>query len=155
MIIDSLENSHLYGFGETGKVIFEFLKSLKADAEEKKYVLLGTDIFASVMSYETRTSELAQYESHKKYVDVQAVLVGAEGFKIVSSDALKVSTAYDDSTDVMFYSPEPETTYLDLYPGSFVLLFPHDAHMPTLIVGDKSQRIKKVVVKVKKELLGV
>tara|TARA_R110000868_G_scaffold1211_7_gene9437 strand:- start:8077 stop:8544 length:468 start_codon:yes stop_codon:yes gene_type:complete len=154
MIIDSLENSKLYGFGKTGKVIFDFLKSLNANAEEKKYELQGSDIFATVMSYETRTSEQAQYESHKKYVDVQAVLDGAEGFKIVSSDVLKVKTAYDETTDVMFYSPEPETTYLDLYPGSFVLLYPHDAHMPTLIVGDKSQHIKKVVVKVKKELLG-
>lgn len=154
MIIDSLENSHLYGFGDTGKLVFDFLKSLNEDSEEKKYVLKGDDIYAQVMSYETRTSESARFEAHEKYVDVQAVLIGAEGFEILSKDDLEISDPYDKTTDVEFYSNKKGDTTLDLFPGSFVLLFPHDGHMPTLIVGDKSQLIKKVVVKIKKELLG-
>ena len=41
-----------------------------------------------------------------------------------------------------------------MYPGTFVMFYPHDAHMPGLVFGDKPELIKKVVVKIKKELLA-
>ena len=153
MIIDTFENSKYYGLGDTGKTIFDFLTSLDKEAEEKRYEIDGDNIFAMVMSYDTRTIDEAAFEAHEKYIDVQAVLDGAEGFQILDKSELEISVPYDEEKEVEFYKPATGTTQLDLYPGSFVLLFPHDAHMPTLIVGSESQYIKKVVVKVKKELL--
>ncbi|MBU1928128.1 YhcH/YjgK/YiaL family protein [bacterium] len=38
-------------------------------------------------------------------------------------------------------------------PETFVMLYPHDAHMAGLMIDVKPEFIKKVVVKIKKELL--
>jgi beta-galactosidase beta subunit len=38
-------------------------------------------------------------------------------------------------------------------PGIFIAFFPHDAHMPGVSVGDSPAFVKKVVVKIKAELL--
>ena len=57
MIIDKLENWEHYHFGPGWKRAFEFLTTLTPDAEEKKYELQGEEIFAQVMSYETKKPE--------------------------------------------------------------------------------------------------
>jgi len=42
---------------------------------------------------------------------------------------------------------------MNVFPGIFVALFPHDAHMPSLMLGNTPECIKKVVVKVNVKLL--
>ncbi|HAZ11144.1 MAG TPA: hypothetical protein DCY86_00010 [Bdellovibrionales bacterium] len=42
---------------------------------------------------------------------------------------------------------------VDLFPGNFVALFPHDAHMPSLMIRQAPVFTKKVVVKVGMHLL--
>lgn len=37
--------------------------------------------------------------------------------------------------------------------SAFIIFFPHDAHMPYLMIGNKSEQVKKVVVKIKVKLL--
>ncbi len=154
MIIDRLENWPLYPLGSAWQKAFEFLATLSPESEEKKYTLQGDDIFAMVMSYETQAPETAILESHQKYVDIQAVLVGAERFECASRKGLEVETPYDSKKDVVFYqAASPRPVKVDLFPGTFILLYPEDAHMPTLMVNDQTEHVKKVVIKIKLELL--
>ncbi len=154
MIVDRLDNWDSYFFGDVGNKVFEFLMSLTPDTEEGERHLQGDDIFARIMSYETRPPEAAVLEAHRKYVDIQTVLTGAEGFEWFPTDGLSTDIPYDESKDAEFYKrPHSGPARIDVYPGIFVVFSPQDAHMPTLMVGDTAELIKKVVVKVKTELL--
>ncbi len=154
MIIDNLANWNLYQSGPAWKLAFDFLNGLTPEAEEKRYPLQGDDIFAIVMSYETKSPELALLETHRKYLDIQAVLVGAERFECFSKDELMVDVPYDETKDAEFYKRTfPGPVSINAQPGTFIMLFPQDAHMPGLMIDDKAERIKKVVVKINLELL--
>ena len=154
MIIDRLENWKHYHFGSAWTKAFEFLHTLSANAEERKYTIEGDDIFAIVMSYDTLAPETSLFESHQKYVDIQTVLIGTEGFECSFTDTLSVHTAYDDATDVQWYTRTiPGQTRVDVCPQTFVMLYPHDAHMAALMTDKVPDHVKKVVVKIKAELL--
>ena len=154
MIIDRLENWKLYHFGPAWAKAFEFLHTLSPEAEEKKYTIQGEDIFAIVMSYDTCTPESSLFESHQKYVDIQTTLIGTERFECAFTDTLSIQTAYDDEKDVQLYKRiVPGQTRVDVSSDTFVMLCPHDAHMAALMTGDESKHVKKVVVKIKAELL--
>lgn len=155
MIIDKVEHFQDYHFGPAWKLAFEFLSTLTPDSEDKKYPIQGDDIFALVMSYRTFSPEKAVFEAHREYVDIQTVLVGAEGFECAFCDELTVDTPYDKSEDIAMYKRTvPGQTRVDVCPGTFVMLYPHDAHMPGLMIGNEERVVKKVVVKIKKELLS-
>jgi YhcH/YjgK/YiaL family protein len=155
MIIDKTENHDLYHFGPVWKRVFAFLETLTPDSPEQRYAIQDDDIFAIVMSYDTCAPESGLYESHREYVDVQSVIVGCEGFECAFADTLDVETLYDAAKDAAFYRrSRPGPSRVDVSPGTFVMLYPNDAHMAGLIVGDSSARVKKVVVKIRKSLLA-
>ncbi|TLD40592.1 MAG: putative beta-D-galactosidase [Candidatus Jettenia ecosi] len=149
MIIDRLGNWETYFSGAAWKCVFDFLTSLKPDVEEKEYTLQGTDILARIMSYETRLPNIAMLEAHQKYIDIQTVLIGAEGIEWFPIDALQIKIPYNMEKDVEFYHrPRMCPARVDACPGTFVVLFPKDAHIPQLVVGDSTKLVKKAVVKV-------
>ena len=154
MIIDTVANYKLYDYGDAWEKAFEFLRTLRAESEEKKYEIQGDDIFAMVMSYKTTTEDKAILESHEKYIDVQSVIVGAETFECFLTDTLRVRSPYDELKDVTFYSREfSGHTRVTVTPQRFVMLYPHDAHMTGLMVENKQEIVKKVVVKIRANLI--
>ncbi|MFZ4857080.1 MAG: YhcH/YjgK/YiaL family protein [Desulfuromonadaceae bacterium] len=149
MIIDMLENLEMYFAGDNGKIIADFLASLSLGTPDGKYPLKDEKIFARVMSYKTREPDEAILESHRIYIDVQSVIDGAEGIAWQTTKNLEVREAYDVEKDVTFYLPPAQLpARIDVRPGFFVVLFPHDAHMPQLQVAGMPQWVKKVVIKV-------
>ena len=154
MIIDRLSNHSLYNFRSAWNKAFAFLESLTPDTPEGKYPIEGEDIFAIVMCYTTTIPENSLLESHRKYVDIQTVLDGAERFECAHIDELTAKNPYDADKDIILYDhTAPRPFAADIAPGTFIMLYPHDAHMAALIINDMPQRIKKVVVKIKIELL--
>ena len=154
MIIDKIEHFQDYHFGPAWKLAFEFLSTLTPDSDDKKYPIQGDDIFAIVMSYKTFSPDKALFEAHREYVDIQTVLVGAEGFECAFCYDLIIDTPYNKSADIAFFKRSVlGQTRVDVSPGTFVMLYHHDAHMPGLMIGNEEKVIKKVVVKIKKELI--
>ncbi|MBU2512165.1 YhcH/YjgK/YiaL family protein, partial [bacterium] len=90
MIIDQIERWEHYHFGSAWKIAFKFLQSLAAKSDDKTYTLRGDDIFAQVTSYETRSTESAALETHRKYIDIQTILTGEEKIETTSRDGLVV-----------------------------------------------------------------
>ena len=155
MIIDKIENWEHYHFGPGWKRAFEFLISLTPDSEEKKYPLQGDEIYAQVMRYKTRTPETAMLETHRKYIDIQTVLTGSERIEWFPRAGLTVDAPYEESKDAEFYKRfHPGPVCIDLSPGTFVMLFPHDAHMPSLAIEERPESVKKVVIKMNVALLA-
>jgi len=154
MIVDRLHNYRCYPFGKAWLVAFDFLLSLPHDAEEKKYHLQGDDLFAIVMSYETCAPESAEIEAHRKYLDIQAVISGEEGIGWSQAEDLEIDTPYDAAKDAELYKhPKQGLLQVDLFPRNFMALFPHDAHMPSIMTKQVPVLTKKVVVKVGMHLL--
>ena len=87
-------------------------------------------------------------------MDIQSVLDGAERFECAHAPSLETELPYDAAKDLQTYRTDTQRPVgVDVRPGAFVALFPDDAHMAALIVGERSQSVKKVVVKVRAELL--
>ncbi len=156
MIIDKLQNAKLYPFGLVWERAFEFLNSLTPDTLDGKYEIDGEDIFAIVMSYKTSSPEEKIFESHLEYVDIQSVIVGSERFECDFADTLEVKTPYDAIKEAALYKRNVRgQVIVDIYPETFLMLYPNDAHLAGVMIGDTSESVKKVVVKIRKSLLVV
>lgn len=155
MIIDRLENWKLYFVGKDWDIVSDFLTSLNVNTPEGEYHLKSDQIYAKVLSYETLPQEHASFEAHRQYIDIQTVLIGAEGIAWQTTDQLQIRDSYNIEKDAEFYyTPEKHPARVDVYPGYFVALFLHDAHMPQLIVDGNLTWVKKVVIKVHTSLFN-
>lgn len=155
MVFDHIERWRKYFSGPIWECAFEFLENIGPDAEEGYTKLRGDDVFSRVMSYPTRTPEDAIIESHRDYIDIQMALVNAEGIHWFPTDSLEPEAAYDTENDrILYHHPDYVPARIDVHPRTFAVLFPDDAHMPQLIVNDTPGDVKKVVVKVKADLVG-
>lgn len=148
MIIDLLSNAHLYhNQGPLFRKAFEYLARTDFSKVEKgKYELEGDKLFAIVNEYDTISPDNEQMESHKKYIDIQYIVSGAER---IGHDFLKDQTpskVYDPEKDFMLWAEKP-SFFSVLQQGMFAVFFPHDLHMPNIMMEGPSP-VKKVVIKV-------
>lgn len=128
---------------------FTFLKNNDlASLEAKRHDLDGDNLFVSITDYNTKNEEDANYEAHRKYIDIQYVVSGAEMIDITPL-SLKDSVyqAYDDTKDIEFFSVK-EGKAFKADPELFFIFFPEDAHKPGLKI-DTIAPVRKVVVKVR------
>ena len=148
MILDNIQNCKKYeGLNKNFQKAFDFLKREDLDSLALgNYEINGEEVFAMVQEYETKDLENAKYEAHKKYIDIQYMLRGAENMGYSSIDKLKISTPYNEEKDCMFL--EGETKLIKIDTKDFFVLFPEDAHMPGMLINEKN-KVKKVVVKVR------
>ena len=111
-----------------------------------KYPIEGTDMSASVTETPTKDFDKTLWESHRKVIDLQYVIQGAEKMSVFPVAQAKVTVPYDETKDVARY--EAEGTVYTAVPGTFFLFFPSDAHRPS-IKADGFDKDKKVVIKIK------
>ncbi len=99
--------------------------------------------------YEPRDIEKCYFEGHEKYLDIQIVLKGKEGFGYcdINNDNLRVTEEYNEDKDIKKYLGKPEFIF-EMTEGSFAIVFPEDLHMPKIKLID-SYNVKKAVFKVK------
>jgi YhcH/YjgK/YiaL family protein len=154
MIVDRMENWNLYSFGPAWKRAFDFLGAVGPQLEDREYPIQGADIYAIVATYETADPERPVLEAHRKYVDIQAVLAGAEILEWAPADSLEIEIPYSDAKDAAFYSPARRSrARIEAHPGTFVVLFPGDAHRGQFVAGRAPQRVKKIVIKIRTDVL--
>jgi len=156
MIFDEIVFADRYFPGNTAWVkAFDYLRSLGPDAPEQDVALDGDLLIGRVHAYETREPEGGGLESHRRYLDIQIVMDGAEGIDWYPRESLVERTPYDEVKDVVFYQRPfgAAPARIDNVPGRFALLYPTDAHMAQMIVGGKKQFIRKAVVKIDVRLL--
>lgn len=146
MIFDKIKNINKYP--EIPTEIADFVKTLSSNIELGKKELDEKN-YANVDEYFTKSPENCRLEAHKKYIDIQLLLEGQEELDYISTDNLIVNEDYDTNRDVMFFEPpKKRLNSVILTPGNFVLLYPHEAHMPQMNYGNTSTKVKKVVVKI-------
>jgi len=153
MMIDRLENSPECLSSPALGEAMDFLRGLGPETPEGEYEIRGRQIFARVMRYQSIQRTEGRLESHRRYADIQALLVGEELIEWVPLGGDE-DAEYDQEKDVSFHPvpSEPEGS-VRLTPGLFALFLPGDAHMPMLRSGDKPSAVTKVVIKVDTGLL--
>lgn len=107
----------------------------------------GDRVYAVIIRATSRDPELSEFESHRKYIDVQYLVSGLEMIGISSLDRLSLSQPYQDDIDAAMYSVPPTYFKLEMRPGHFAVFFPEDGHMPNCHLNGPHE-LHKVVVKV-------
>ncbi len=127
---------------------FTFLKDVRfSDIEIKRYDIEGEKVYAVVNDYLSKNEEDAQYESHRKYIDIQYVIKGSELIGIAPITSKKdILVPYDTTKDIEFMTVTQGKNYRAT-PDNFFIFFPDDAHRPGLKDGENSP-VRKIVVKV-------
>ena len=150
MIYDIREHLQLYkGISANMACAIEYLiKTDFSQLQAGKYQVDGDRVFALVQDPTTYLKEQAKWESHNAYIDIQYMLCGEEIIGSQKTEFLRISEPFREGNDIAFYSDNGEGFFSLLKPGSFVVCFPTDAHMP-LICPNQPQKIKKVIMKVK------
>jgi biofilm protein TabA len=111
-------------------------------------VELGDGVFAIEQAYETKLRADGFFESHRKYIDVQTVVVGEELMEVADVSRMRVRQPYNAERDLVIYDDNTEASLLRVYPGQAAVFFPSDVHMPTLRIRSAPVLIRKSVVKI-------
>lgn len=150
MIVDKIENSHLYaGISRRMAKAFEILKDKSlASKADGKYEVDGKNLYFLVMHYPTKPVEERPFETHRQYIDIQFLADGQEMIGYTPADKLAVDTPYMPEQDAALYKRPDCFTQLNMIKGTFAVFFPHDAHMPCCNLSHVSN-VHKIVVKVK------
>ncbi len=151
MIFDRLSNASIYRrLGARFAAGFDYLKQDFSRVADGRYEIFGEDVFAMVQSYQTKPTDAGTWEAHRKYADIQFMILGSERMGIAPIERLKSQAAYDAEKDVEFFQGGVgEGLLVTVEQGSFAIFLPHDVHMPNLSIDGRPLPVKKVVVKVK------
>ena len=105
--------------------------------------LEGDKLYVTRFTYETLPREETFFEAHKRYLDVHLMVQGEERVELASPGGL---TLFEHQGDFYAYRGEAEQS-LVLRPGSFLVVFPEDAHRIKIQVNGP-ETVSKVVFKV-------
>ena len=146
MIIDRIENSAMYyPIHARLERAFEYIHSIDVEAIPAGRYELDETMYVLVQEYNTKLKEDCKWEAHRRYIDLQYVVHGAEGMGYENIHHLQQGE-YDPAKD--FLPLFGEGDLVKLKSGCFVLLFPEDAHMPSMAIRNIPEPAKKVVVKI-------
>ncbi len=134
---------------ELSQEAYEFALKLQNEDVENGRHDLTEEVFANVMTYETKYRAEACFEAHKKYIDVQIMLEGSE---IISTQPVETMHEYKciepfGNGDTELYEVNSKCVDNVLNKGDFIILYPEDAHMPCICISEK-QTVKKAVIKI-------
>jgi YhcH/YjgK/YiaL family protein len=119
----------------------------KPEGYSEKVVLKKGSLFAVHQVYRSKPLVQARFEAHRLYIDLQYVWEGSEIITVAPLDGLKRISGYNREKDMEFFEYK-KTSALIMEPGMVAILFPEDAHAPSLSF-KKRQLIRKTVVKVR------
>ncbi len=136
------------------KKAIEWLKDTDfSSLEPQKIVIDGDNMFVNILDATSDVVENKKVEAHNKYIDIQFSPNGGEiiGYGLFD-ESLEVTSDRLEEKDVINYATAKDEKFLVLDKGCYGIFFPSDLHRPGCCV-DAPADIKKVVVKIKYELL--
>lgn len=148
MILDRLDAWQTYRHLHPGfAAAFRFLTATDLGGlAPGRHDVLGEALHAKVDHVEGRTRDGAVLEAHRRFMDIQYTLSGAEeiGWS-PAAECREVRQAYDESRDIGFFADRPQQ-WIAVPPGHFAVFFPQDAHAPLGGEGTLRKVIMKIAV---------
>lgn len=144
MIFDRVENAEVY-LGVDSRIA-RGLELLKQDFSQTPVGRYEVDdgMFYMIQEYETKPDNLA--EAHRKYVDIQCMLSGAEIIAVQNVNESVEAEAHPDR-DLWLYERKGGNE-ITVTAGTFMVVWPQDAHAAAIAV-NAPEKVRKVVVKIK------
>lgn len=125
--------------------VYQLLYRLRPGQTER--IDLPDGAFALPQAYHTRPRSEGRWEHHQRFIDVQAVLEGAEDLEIGDAGRLTAEEDLTPAQDVVFLRAPERRAVFRLESGLVAVLFPADAHLGGVAV-DSSALVRKIVIKV-------
>ncbi len=129
-----------------GSAAFQRLGKIASGVTER--VNLDGGSFALEQVYHAKPRADVFLESHRKYIDVQVIVAGAERMEVIDISHLKESQAYLEERDLIKYVDTTATSHLRMDQGNVAIFFPVDGHLSTLNPEVGPVLVRKSVVKV-------
>jgi len=146
MILDHITNAGLYAnLSPLFKRAFDYINETDLSAlPAGKYEIDGDRLFAMIFEYVTKEPGAGVWEAHRRYIDLQYIVRGTEQIWFGRVDRFRQGV-YEEEKDFLPLSGEGES--LTLGEGDFMVLFPADAHMPSMAAYQPTM-VKKAVFKI-------
>lgn len=103
----------------------------------------GDALYVTRFDVSTSTDEARSFEYHRRYLDIFTLAAGAERVDIATPGKLSVCEQHDDYWGCKGSAEQS----VILTPGSFLVLFPGDAHRPGMAVTEP-ENISRIVFKI-------
>ncbi len=124
----------------------ELRRLLGALPEPGRHPLESSGLVALLSDYAPKPPEACRHEVHRRHIDIQVVVEGAEFIGCAPLEAVNSATPFDTEKDIGFFEHAPAGGVV-LRPGTFAIFFPEDAHQPG-VSHDGYARVRKLVLKV-------
>ena len=135
---------HYYDHKDVWDKAFAFLKNTDLANLPLGRIELGDKMYATVSEYFPKDRDATFFEAHKINIDIHYVISGKESIDVAPLESMTVTEPYNLENDIEF-GTVPRFTELKATPDKFIIVFPADAHRPS--VGDDKVFTRKIVVK--------
>lgn len=122
----------------------EFLAKTDFSKLEDGRHVINDYMYVNVETYQTK--EDALFEAHRDYIDIQYIISGEEKIGVTKYSDCKENIPYDKERDIEFLNGEGE--FYPMRTGDYMILYPTDAHKPSISLNEQTT-VRKAVVKVK------
>lgn len=122
----------------------EFLAKTDFSKLEDGRHVINDYMYVNVETYQTK--EDALFEAHRDYIDIQYIISGEEKIGVTKYSDCTENTPYDKERDIEFLNGEGE--FYPMRTGDYMILYPTDAHKPSISLNEKAT-VRKAVVKVR------
>lgn len=147
MILDNINNFLKYArSSESSLLAYDFIMNFKKkELPVGRYELDGDRCYAMVQEYETAPEAEKDFESHRRYIDLQYIIEGREEMYWQQTNSLEEKIPYNEETDAAFYSGSVSCRF-QVRADEFVVFYPQDGHKPGCCV-QFPEKVRKIVIK--------
>ena len=155
MIISSLTNPNLkVGLPKVIAEVCDYLNTLDLNALENGRHDINDQIYMNVMEPETAEPSSKKAELHHEYLDVQVLIRGTENIEVGATyPNLSKYEDYNEADDYQLCADIDDKFTVTMKPKMFAVFYPYEPHKPCCVVNGKTEKIKKLVVKVPVKLI--
>lgn len=155
MIISSLTNPNFkVGLPKVIAEVCDYLNTLDLNALENGRHDINDQIYMNVMEPETAEPSSKKVELHHEYLDVQVLIRGTENIEVGATyPNLSKYEDYNEADDYQLCADIDDKFTVTMKPKMFAVFYPYEPHKPCCVVNGKTEKIKKLVVKVPVKLI--
>ena len=155
MIISSLTSPNFkVGLPKVIAEVCDYLNTLDLNALENGRHDINEQIYMNVMEPETAEPSSKKAELHHEYLDVQVLIRGTENIEVGTNyPDLSKYESYNEADDYQLCADIDDKFTVTMKPKMFAVFYPYEPHKPCCIVNGKTEKIKKLVVKVPVKLI--
>lgn len=155
MIISSLTSPNFkVGLPKVIAEVCDYLNTLDLNALENGRHDINDQIYMNVMEPETAEPSSKKAELHHEYLDVQVLIRGTENIEVGANyPDLSKYESYNEADDYQLCTDIDDKFTVTMKPKMFAVFYPYEPHKPCCVVNGKTEKIKKLVVKVPVKLI--